>query len=126
MENKHPTFGNGKICYLEIPALSIQVSADFYHHVFGWHIRTDNQGNASFDDGVMEVSGTWVLDRKPANDPGIVISIMVDHAETTMKLIAAHGGRIVYAQKLESGEYIAHFVDPAGNLMGVYQGAHSM
>jgi enediyne biosynthesis protein E4 len=85
----------------------------------------NNQGNASFDDGVMEVSGTWVLNRKPANDPGIVISIMVDHAEATIKLIEAHGGKVVHAQNMESGEYIAHFADPAGNLMGIYQGSHS-
>jgi uncharacterized protein len=121
MARKHPTYGNGKICYLEIPALNIQVSADFYRQVFGWHIRSDNEGHASFDDGVMEVSGMWVLDRKPANDPGIVISIMVDSAEASMKLITAHGGKVVFSQKMDSGEHIAHFADPAGNLMGIYQ-----
>jgi hypothetical protein len=30
MEQKCPTFGNGKICYLEIPALDIHKSASFY------------------------------------------------------------------------------------------------
>jgi hypothetical protein len=30
MEQKRPTFGNGKICYLKIPALHIYTSASFY------------------------------------------------------------------------------------------------
>ena len=34
-----PTIGNGKICYLEIPASDIQRSAEFYRAVFGWKIR---------------------------------------------------------------------------------------
>ena len=34
--NKHPTLGNGKVCYIEIPALDINRSAEFYEKVFGW------------------------------------------------------------------------------------------
>jgi predicted enzyme related to lactoylglutathione lyase len=33
-----PTLGNGKICYIEIPALDIKRSAEFYRNVFGWNI----------------------------------------------------------------------------------------
>jgi predicted enzyme related to lactoylglutathione lyase len=122
-EVKHPTFGNGKICYLEIPARDVQVSAAFYQNVFGWHIRSDDQGHVSFDDGVKEVSGMWILDRKPVSDPGIVISIMVDNAAATVDLITGHGGQVINTQKLDSGEEIATFIDPAGNLMGIYQSA---
>ena len=60
-----PTIGNGKICYIQIPATDIARSADFYHRVFGWNIRQREQRTA-FDDGVGEVSGEWVLDRLPA------------------------------------------------------------
>jgi len=31
-----PTFGSGKICYLEIPALDIAVSSAFFRDAFGW------------------------------------------------------------------------------------------
>ena len=34
-----PTMANGKICYLEMPAVDIQRSADFYAKVFGWRMR---------------------------------------------------------------------------------------
>ena len=56
-----PTLANGKICYLEIPAIDIARSADFYKTVFGWNIRKRGDGSISFDDATGEVSGTWVL-----------------------------------------------------------------
>lgn len=120
MEKNHPTFGNGKICYLEIPSIDINISADFYKNVFGWNTRNDDHGNISFDDGVGEVSGTWVAGRKPANEPGIVISIMVYDIRASIDLVIKHGGRIVQPLK-EGSEKIAGFADPAGNIFGLYQ-----
>jgi predicted enzyme related to lactoylglutathione lyase len=38
--DKEPDLGNGKICYLAIPAIDINQSAAFYQTVFGWRIRT--------------------------------------------------------------------------------------
>src|ERR1700687_5354952 len=60
-----PTLGNGKICYIQIPAIDIARSADFYHRVFGWNIRQRAHGTA-FDDGAGEGSGEWVVDSAPA------------------------------------------------------------
>jgi predicted enzyme related to lactoylglutathione lyase len=39
-----PTLGNGKICYVEIPASDVQRSAEFYEKVFGWKIRHCGDG----------------------------------------------------------------------------------
>jgi uncharacterized protein len=58
-----PTLGHAKICYLEIPANDIRESAGFYEQVFGWKIRRRGDGSIAFDDGVGEVSGTWVTGR---------------------------------------------------------------
>lgn len=121
MENKEPTYGNGKICYLEIPAADINVSVSFYKEVFGWHIRKRGDGSISFDDGVGEVSGTWVLGRKPMSEIGIVISIMVNDAKATVDSIVAHGGIIVQEIGKDASEITAHFSDPAGNILGIYQ-----
>ena len=63
-----PIMGNGKICYIEIPALDIARSAEFYERVFGWSIRKRGDGSTAFDDTVGEVSGAWVLGRPPALD----------------------------------------------------------
>lgn len=116
-----PTYGNGKICYIEIPANNIAESAAFYEKTFGWHIRHDNQGNASFDDGVGQVSGMWVTGRKPAAEPGLIISIMVDDAEATLVAIVANGGTIVQPIGKDFPEITAAFTDPAGNLWSIYQ-----
>ncbi|MGH2564869.1 MAG: VOC family protein [Ginsengibacter sp.] len=121
MESKEPTYGNGKICYLEIPAVDINTSVSFYNEVFGWHIRKRSDGSISFDDGVGEVSGTWVLGRKPMSEIGIVIPIMVDNAQTTVESIVAHGGIIVQEIGKDAPEITAHFSDPAGNILGIYQ-----
>jgi len=117
----HPTFGNGKICYLEIPAINIERSANFYKTVFGWKKRINSDGFLSFDDGVGEVSGTWVVGPKPSGEIGIVISIMVYNIQETIDLIIANGGQIIQPCETNSSEKIARFTDPFGNLLGLYQ-----
>jgi predicted enzyme related to lactoylglutathione lyase len=116
-----PTLGNGKICYLEIPALDIARSADFYQRVFGWNIRRRGDGSVSFDDGVGEVSGMWVLGRPPAAAPGLMVHIMVDSMDATLAAIVANGGEIVQPVGTDAPEITARFRDPGGNVMGVYQ-----
>jgi predicted enzyme related to lactoylglutathione lyase len=118
---KHPTFGNGKICYIEIPAIDIQRSASFYKTVFGWQTRTRDDGSIAFDDGVGEVSGTWVRGRKPATEPGLLIHIMVDSAAVTIDAVVANGGKIVQPIGRDLPEITARFSDPAGNIIGLYQ-----
>lgn len=119
--NSQPTFANGKICYIEIPALDIVQSSAFYKNVFGWNIREDNGGNVSFDDAVGQVSGMWVLDREPATKPGLLISIMVYSVSDTLKLIVENCGNVVQAPDNIAPEAIARFADPAGNLFCLYQ-----
>src|SRR6266699_4621442 len=117
-EGKQPT--NGKICYVEIPAFDINASAAFYKEVFVWQTRQRGDGQLAFDDGVGEVSGTWVLGRKPATDPGLLIYIMVDSVAATVEKIIAKGGKIVQAVGMDAPEITARFSDPAGNVIGLY------
>ena len=122
MENKqHPTFANGKICYIEIPTNNIVESASFYNKVFGWNIRTRGDGSVAFDDTVNEVSGTWVLNRKPHTDPGLLVYIMVDNVAATIDAIIANGGKIVEPMSGNTPEFIARFSDLSGNVFGVGQ-----
>lgn len=115
-----PTIANGKICYIELPAVDVARSADFYRRVFGWNIRQSGDGSTSFDDGVGEVSGVWRLDRKPAA-AGLFVHIMVDDIEVIMKAVVANGGEIVQPVGADHPEITAHFRDPAGNILGLYQ-----
>jgi predicted enzyme related to lactoylglutathione lyase len=116
-----PTFANGKICYIEIPAIDIARSSEFYERVFGWNIRRRGDGSVAFDDGVGEVSGTWVPGRAPAAEPGLIISIMVDNAAATVEAIVANGCEIVRPIGADAPEITAWFRDPAGNVLGIYQ-----
>jgi len=117
----HPTFGNGKICYIEIPAINIHDSASFYYSVFGWNVRSSSDGLLSFDDGVGEVSGRWVVGPKPSGENGFAISIMVINIQTTIDLIKANGGRIIQEYDIQADKKIARFTDPAGNFLGLYE-----
>src|SRR5438105_15705216 len=90
-----PTFANGKICYIVMPATDIGRSAEFYRQVFGWNIRKRDNGSIAFDDGVGQVSGTWVLGRPPSTTPGLMVYVMVDNVEATVASIVAAGGEIV-------------------------------
>jgi uncharacterized protein len=116
-----PTFGNGKICYIEIPATDIARSAEFYQRVFGWRIRQRGDGATAFDDKVEEVSGAWVLGRPPSTVPGLLVSIMVDSVATTLDLIVANGGEVVQPIGADAPEITARFRDPGGNVLSLYQ-----
>jgi predicted enzyme related to lactoylglutathione lyase len=116
-----PTLGNGKICYIEIPAIDIERSVNFYEEVFGWNIRTRGDGSKSFDDGVGQVSGAWRLDRQPMTDVGLLIYIMVDSVADTIDKVTKAGGEIVQPIGADAPEITARFSDPAGNVLGLYQ-----
>ena len=122
MENKkRPILANGKICYIEIPATDVLLSASFYKKIFGWQIRERSDGHIAFDDTVNEVSGTWVLGRSPATESGLLIYIMVDSVTSKIKSIISHGGKIIQPIGVEAPEITARFSDPAGNIFGLYQ-----
>ena len=116
-----PNYRTGKICYIEIPAIDISASAQFYHRVFGWQVRQRNDGSTAFDDTVGGVSGTWVPGRPPSTNPGLIVSIMVANAATTIDAIIAAGGEIVQPVNPDEHEVYALFRDPAGNILGIYQ-----
>jgi len=119
--DKHPSLANGKVCYIEMPAIDINASARFYQEVFGWHIRQRGDGSTAFDDTVGEVSGTWVLGRRAATEPGLLIYIMVDSVAATVDTVIANGGKIVQPIGMDAPEITARFIDPAGNVLGLYQ-----
>jgi uncharacterized protein YndB with AHSA1/START domain/predicted enzyme related to lactoylglutathione lyase len=117
----HPNYANGKICYIEFPAVDINRSAAFYKKVFGWKTRKRKDGSLAFDDSVGEVSGTWVTGRKPSAEPGLLFYIMVDSVEEAIDAVTSNGGKIVQPVGMDAPEITARFSDPAGNVIGLYQ-----
>jgi predicted enzyme related to lactoylglutathione lyase len=116
-----PRYATGKICYIEIPATDIDRSAAFYSQAFGWQIRERGDGDTAFDDTVGEVSGTWVLDRPPSSQPGLMIYVMVADADAAVDGVLRAGGEIVQPIDPGARERVARFRDPAGNVLGIYE-----
>jgi Predicted enzyme related to lactoylglutathione lyase len=116
-----PTLANGKICYVEFPAVDVTKSAEFYAKVFSWGIRKRGDGQTAFDDSVGQVSGTWVTGRKPAGEPGLLLYVMVDDVAATIDDVIAHGGKLVQPVGADAPEITARIKDPAGNTIGLYQ-----
>jgi len=116
-----PTLANGKICYVEIPALDPRRAAEFYASVFGWTIRRRGDGTTAFDDATGEVSGAFVAGHVPLAEPGFLLYVMVEDAATTLEKVVAHGGAIVQPLHPGSPEIVARVRDPACNLVGIYQ-----
>jgi len=119
--NNQPAYGDGKICYIELPSRDIEESAAFYNAAFGWEKRTRSDGSVAFDDTVHQVSGSWRKDRTPVPGIGPLIYIMVDDIETTIKAIVDNGGAIVQPVGGDAPEITARFTDPTGNILGLYQ-----
>src|SRR5947208_16265720 len=90
-----PTLANRKICYVELPAIDVQRSAEFYEKIFGWRIRQRGDGSTAFDDTTGEVSGTWITGRPAATSPGLLLYIMVDSVTAAVESVIAHGGEVV-------------------------------
>src|SRR5258708_33465032 len=116
-----PTVTNGKICYIESRATDVARSADFYRRAFGWQSRQRGDGHTAFDDTTGQVSGSWVLGRPPAAQPGLLIYVMVDSVAATLDAIVANGGEIVQSIGADAPEITARFRDPGGNVIGLYQ-----
>jgi uncharacterized protein len=116
-----PTPRNGKICYIQMPALDVERSAAFYRAVFGWRIRRRSDGRTAFDDTTGEVSGAWVAGRAAWPVPGLLFYIMVDSVEEAVRAVLANGGEVVQPIGVDAPEITARFSDPGGNVIGLYQ-----
>jgi uncharacterized protein len=120
-EGGTPDWRTGKICYVELPAPDPAASAQFYGRVFGWEIRRRGDGALAFTDTVGGVSGVFAGDRPPADDPGLLVYVMVADLAAALSAVQAAGGRVVRTSPSDAPESFAWFADPAGNVLGVYQ-----
>src|SRR5438477_7855450 len=88
---------HGHVSYLEIPAVDIEQSADFYESVLGWQIHQGQSGHISFDDRSGDLIGRWVTGRVPSREPGVLPYIYVDRIDDVVQRVVNRGGEIVKA-----------------------------
>lgn len=115
-----PKLVNGQVGYIEISAIDIQRSADFYVKVFGWRITKRADGSTAFEDTTGALRGTWVVGRPPTPEPGLLVFMLVDNVAATIDAIIKEGGAVVRSIGQETPE-IGRFHDPAGNVLGLFQ-----
>lgn len=115
-----PKLVNGQVGYLEIPAIDIQRSADFYVKAFGWRITKRQDGSTAFEDPTGSLGGTWGAGRPPATEPGLLVFIVVDNVAATIDAIIQEEGDVVRSIGEQTPE-IGRFHDPAGNVFGLFQ-----
>ena len=111
----------GKLSYMQIPAVDALKSADFYRAVFGWTVG-DNPEHVSFSDTTGELIGAWVTNLAVSAEPGILPYIYVRDVHATIDALKANGGQVVTAPYPEGALTVATFRDPAGNVIGIWQG----
>lgn len=115
-----PNKPHGKILYLLLPATDVEASATFYREVFGWNIRETESGIA-FDDSVNQVHGRFTTQLDAVDNPGFVLYIMVQDAESTEQRIAEYGGVVLDPADRDVFDILGTFRDPGGNLFGFYE-----
>ena len=113
---------HGKICYLEIPAITAEASAGFYSGIFGWTVKKRGDGALAFDD-TGGVSGTWVKESDRTADEPTRVYIMVDDISDTLKKIESAGGKVLTPRTdiAPGAGAFAVFADPAGTEFGIYE-----
>jgi predicted enzyme related to lactoylglutathione lyase len=114
--NRHGTLRHGQLCYLQIPALDVIKSAEFYEKIFGWHIE---RPHPSFE--APGLIGQWVSDRPPSSKGGLLAWISVDRIDDTLELVLANGGEIVEPPVPDGPRWLATIRDPGGNVLGIAQ-----
>ena len=115
------------ITHIEIPAPDLDQACRFYEKAFGWNIVRD-EGFADypmFQDPSGQAGGGFVKDAQPSATPGILPYINVADIEAALGSIEANGGKTVTGKtEIAPGMgHFAHFTDPAGNQLGLYEAA---
>lgn len=107
----------GQLSYLQIPALNVRRSAEFYARVFGWNIEHLHPG---FD--APGLIGQWTTDRSPTREAGMLPWLNVDSMVEAMKLVRAYGGDVLEHPTPDGPDRLLATVrDPAGNVIGLVQ-----
>lgn len=114
-------FGHGRLAYVQIPAVDVQVSAAFYRDMFGWQIRGGSGSHLSFTDTTGDMIGAFVTSRPVSRHSGAVFYVYVHGLDAVLEKMQAAGSTIVKPPYPEGDIWVATVGDPAGNEIGIWQ-----
>lgn len=114
-------FRHGRLSYIQIPAINVRESAEFYKRVFGWKVHGGSEKHLSFTDTTGDMIGAWVTDPAVSREPGVLPYIYVHGIDVIVERIRASGGQVAKSVYPEGDLWVATFRDPAGNVIGIWQ-----
>lgn len=111
---------NGKIDYIEFPAVDMQSTKSFYSETFGWDFVDHGQEYASFSKAGVE-GGFYQSEQSANTENGSVLIVLYsENLEDTLGKVKKAGGVIVQPIFTFPGGRRFHFLDPNGNELAVW------
>ncbi len=116
-----------QIDYVELPAPQLEQTKQFYSRVFGWDWTEYGPSYVAHEGGAVEVGLNGAGTAAPAHAPGSedpigpFVLISCSDIEAKQTEVVAAGGEIISAIYPYPGGRRFHFLDPSGNVLGVYQ-----
>jgi len=108
--------------WVEIRVRDLDKAKSFYGSLFDWQISGGENKDYAYwliNTGEKPGGGMW---RFPEGKPlGVLVYILVDDIDKTLKKIAELGGKVVVPKSKENGNAMATFADPDGNLLALYE-----
>jgi len=111
------------IVHIEFKSVNFTRTAEFYARLFDW--QTEQNGSGSYmklnaGDGTGPTAGWVRADLIQA--PAPVAFLAVDDLEKTLQAVEEAGGRVlVRSQPFAGGGEVGLFVDPDGNVLGLWR-----
>ena len=96
-------------------------SAAFYKDIFGWQIRGGSDAHLSFTDASGDIIGAFITDAMISTEPGVVFYVYVHGLDATLEKMVAAGSKVVRPPYQEGDVWVATLIDPAGNVIGIWQ-----
>jgi uncharacterized protein len=121
MPPREHRFAHGRLAYIQIPALDVNESAAFCQEIFGWRIRGGSPAHLSFTDAGGDIIGAFITDAMISTEPGVVFYVYVHGLDATLERMVAAGSKVVMPPYLEGDVWVATLIDPAGNVIGIWQ-----
>jgi uncharacterized protein len=126
----HWTIGPGDWCHIELLTGDRARAKRFYQSVFGWELEdipgADYTMVRTSEDGIEGGLGglAQAIGLRPAVPNGIVPYIRPDDFERTLDAIMQAGGEVLIPKTDVMGYgWFAHFRDPDGNVIGLWDDA---
>jgi predicted enzyme related to lactoylglutathione lyase len=120
----------GDWCHIEMLSGDTERAKTFYGDVFGWQFEgypgTDYIGVKTSEDGIEGGIGglAQTVGQAPPATKGLFAYLLAPDMDATLAAVERAGGTIVIPRTdvMGFGEF-AHFLDPDGNLVGLWRDA---